>query len=50
MLDEFVVVMWKDVLKGVFMKDYMIVDGKLVMMEDFVVDVEFDYCWFYVNY
>ena len=48
--DEFVKVMWKDVPKGTFMKDYTTVDGKPVTMEDLAADVESDYRWLYANY
>ncbi|ACC76063.1 haloacid dehalogenase-like hydrolase [Paraburkholderia phymatum] len=48
--DEFVQVMWKDVPKGPFMKDYTTVEGKPVTMEDLAADVESDYRWLYANY
>ncbi|CAG2331066.1 MULTISPECIES: haloacid dehalogenase-like hydrolase [Burkholderia] len=48
--DEFVAVMWKDVPKGAFMKDYTTVDGKPVTMEDLAADVESDYRWLHANY
>ncbi|MEQ6289419.1 haloacid dehalogenase-like hydrolase [Vogesella sp. GCM10023246] len=48
--DEFVEVMWKDVPKGPFVKDYTTVDGKPVTMEDLAADVEADYRWLHANY
>ncbi|KWK16252.1 phosphoserine phosphatase [Burkholderia stagnalis] len=48
--DEFVDVMWQDVPKGAFAKDYTTVDGKPVTMEDLAADVEADYRWLYANY
>ncbi|MDN0085669.1 HAD family hydrolase [Crenobacter sp. SG2305] len=48
--DEFAEVMWKDVPKGPFMKDYSTVDGKQVTMEDLAADVEADYRWLHANY
>ncbi|MFC3533605.1 haloacid dehalogenase-like hydrolase [Vogesella facilis] len=48
--DEFVAVMWKDVPKGQFIKDYTTVDGKPVSMEDLAADVEADYRWLHANY
>lgn len=48
--DEFVAVMWKDVPRGQFIKDYSTVDGKPVTMEDLAADVEADYRWLYANY
>ncbi len=48
--DEFVQVMWKDVPKGPFTRDYTTVEGKPVTMEDLAADVESDYRWLYANY